>query len=135
MANNRKGKPYKFTREVQDKFIELVTDGMKQSKACKALGVEEQTVILHKKNNLEFLERFKEANIKTDKLAHKSVKAGMVKDWRAGAWWLERTNPDFKEKSELTVNLVQDAFKPDELAKRDEPDPKADESSPVDSEL
>ena len=52
--------------------------------------------------------------METDRLAHKSIKVGMLKDWRAGAWWLERRHPDeFRERKWVEIekpSLIQDMF-------------------------
>jgi hypothetical protein len=73
------------------------------------------TIIRHKERFSELSERLEAAKLETTKLAHKSVKMGMVRDWKAGSWWLERTEPErFREQKQIDVkempNLVFDVF-------------------------
>lgn len=104
LSSGKAGRPYAVTKEKEEIFINLLTDGMTQAKACKYIGVSEETIIQHKKRFPEFPERLEKAMLETHKLAHKSIKVGMMKDWKAGAWWLERTEPErFKEKKEIEV--------------------------------
>jgi len=98
------GRPYAITKEKEEQIIALLSDGMSQSKVCRYVGISEETMIQYKKKFPEFVERIEKAKEETTKLAHKSIKVGMVKDWKAGAWWLERTEPErFKEKKEVEV--------------------------------
>lgn len=98
------GRPKTNWKEVEPKIIELMADGMSQARACKYVGIGEQTLLDYKKTNSGFSGRLEKAMQETHKLAHKSVKVGMLKDWKAGAWWLERTEPErFKEKKEVEV--------------------------------
>jgi hypothetical protein len=110
-----KGRPLAITKEKEDILINLLSDGMSQAKACLYVGVSEDTIIEHKKRFPDFPERIEKAKMETHKLAHKSIKVGMTKDWKAGAWWLERTEPErFREKKEIEFSekpsLVQDMF-------------------------
>lgn len=118
----KNGRPFAITKEKEEILISLLSDGMTQTKACLYVGISEQTIIEHKKRFPEFTERIEKAFLETHKLAHKSVKVGMTKDWKAGAWWLERTEPErFREKKEIEINekpsLVQDMFDDDEKKK------------------
>lgn len=116
------GRPFAITKEKERILIELLADGMTQTKACLYVGISEDTIIEHKKRFPEFSERIEKAFLETHKLAHKSVKVGMLRDWKAGAWWLERTEPErFREKKEIEINekpsLVQDMFIDDKKKK------------------
>lgn len=103
-ATNPHGRPRIDWKRVEPEIIALLADGMSQAKACKYVGVSEETLIKHKKDNSEYSERLEKAMLETHKLAHKSLKVGMLKDWKAGAWWLERTEPErFKEKKEIDL--------------------------------
>jgi transposase len=117
-GNGRKnGRPFAITKEKEEILIKLLSDGVSQHKAAVYIGVNEKTIIEHKDRFPEFMERLEKANLETHKLAHKSIKVGMLKDWRAGAWWLERTEPErFKEKKEVELtkpSLVDDMFDED----------------------
>ena len=117
--NSRGGRPTVITTERQEKIIELLSDGLSQRKAVLIVGVSERAFIRFKKKNSQFSQRLEEALARTDRLAYRSIKVGMAKgDWRAGAWWLERTNKRFREKQDLNVelpNLVQNVFDPKRL--------------------
>lgn len=104
LTTGKSGRPFAITKEKEEILIQMMTDGMTQAKACRYVGVTEETIIQHKHRFPEFTERLEKAMLETHKLAHKSVKIGMVKDWKAGAWWLERTEPErFKEKKEVEL--------------------------------
>ena len=111
---NKGGRPKINWKVVEPAIIELLADGMRQAKACAYVGISEQTLIEYKKKFSEYSERLEKAMVETHKLAHKSVKVGMLKDWKAGAWWLERTEPErFREKKEIEVtkpSLIVDVF-------------------------
>lgn len=112
---NLGGRPKINWKLVEPELIALLADGMSQAKACSYVGISEQTLIEYKKKNLGYSERLEKAFLETHKLAHKSVKVGMLKDWKAGAWWLERTEPErFQEKKTLEVSekpsLIQNMF-------------------------
>lgn len=113
----KNGRPYAITKEKAEKIIELLADGMSQAKVASYVGVCEDTIIEHKKKFSEFAERIEKAKEETTRLAHKSVKVGMLKDWKAGAWWLERTEPErFREKKEIEVtkpSLIEGMFSDD----------------------
>ena len=115
---SKNGRPFAITKEKETILINLLSDGMSQSKACDYVGISEDTIIRHKKRFCGFCERLETAKLETHKLAHKSIKVGMLKDWRAGAWWLERTEPErFREKKEVEVykpSLVMDMFDDEE---------------------
>lgn len=114
-AKNKIGRPHAITKVKEEILIRLLSDGMTQSKACKYVGISEDTIIRHKKKFCGFCERLETAKLETHKLAHKSIKVGMLKDWRAGAWWLERTEPErFKERKDIDYGdkpiLIEDMF-------------------------
>lgn len=99
---NPGGRPHVVTAKKEETLIQLMSDGMSQVKAASYVGIDEKTIINHKKRHPKFVERLEKAKEETTRLAHKSIKVGMLKDWRAGAWWLERTEPErFKEKKEI----------------------------------
>lgn len=102
IKGGKNGRPYAITKEKEEILINLLSDGMSQAKACQCVGISEETIIQHKKRFPEFTERLEKSMLETHKLAHKSVRVGMLKDWRAGAWWLERTEPErFKERKNI----------------------------------
>ena len=110
MKNQRKklthkfGRPLAITKEMEEIIINLLSDGVSQKKVARYIGVNEKTIMTHKMNFPDFLERLEKAKLETTRLAYKSLKIGMTKDWRAAAWWLERTEPArFIEKKELEI--------------------------------
>ncbi|MCK9378567.1 MAG: hypothetical protein M0P97_00270 [Candidatus Moranbacteria bacterium] len=117
-SKNKTGRPLLITKEKEEILINMLADGMSQAKACVYVGISEDTIIRHKKKFCGFCERLETAKLETHKLAHKSIKVGMVKDWKAAAWWLERMEPErFKEKKEIEISkpsLIMDMFDDDE---------------------
>jgi len=114
-SNKKRGRPYAITKVKEDRLIELISDGISQAKACKAIGISQETACKHKKRFPEFTERLEASLMRTDLLAHRSLKAGMIRDWRAGAWWLERRYPEeFKERKDFSSDdkpiLIADIF-------------------------
>lgn len=98
------GRPYAITKEKEEMLINMMADGMTQARACLYVGICEQTIIRHKERFSEFSERLERARLETTRLAHKSIRVGMLKDWKAGAWWLERTEPErFGLKKEIEI--------------------------------
>jgi uncharacterized protein YoaH (UPF0181 family) len=109
------GRPWAITKQIEEELIKLMSDGMSQNEACKYVGISKMAIIEYKKRFPEFADRIQKAKLATTKFAYKSVKAGMIKDWKAGAWWLERTVPErFREKKELEISekpiLIDDVF-------------------------
>ena len=114
-TTNKNGRPLAITKEKEEILINMLSDGMTQAKACRYVGISEDTLIRHRKKFCGFCERLERAKLETTKLAHKSIKVGMLKDWRAGAWWLERTEPErFQEKKIVDTGyhpiLIDDIF-------------------------
>lgn len=111
---NKGGRPLAINKEMEEEIIQLLSDGMSQVKVAQAMGISDETLSQHKKRFPGFAGRIEKAKRATDALAHKSVKVGMLKDWKAGAWWLERRHPDeFQEKKTLEVtkpSLIQNMF-------------------------
>ena len=109
------GRPWAITKELEVELIKLMSDGMSQNEACKYVGISKMAIIEYKKAFPDFADRIQKAKLATTKFAYKSIKAGMIKDWKAGAWWLERTVPErFREKKEIEISekpiLIDDVF-------------------------
>lgn len=113
-TGHKNGRPFAINEEMEKEISHLLSDGMSQAKVARAMGINEKTIIEHRRRFPEFSERIEKAKMETDRLAHKSIKVGMIKDWRAGAWWLERRHPDeFRERKWIEIekpSLVQDMF-------------------------
>ncbi|QQS61830.1 MAG: hypothetical protein IPN70_02870 [Candidatus Moraniibacteriota bacterium] len=135
IKGSKNGRPFAITKDKETILINLLSDGMSQSKACVYVGISEDTIIRHKKRFCGFCERLETAKLETHKLAHKSIKVGMLKDWKAGAWWLERMEPErFKEKKELEIkkpSLIMDMFDDDEEEKEEKKDSKSNANEDV----
>lgn len=114
IKKNKNGRPFAINEEMEKEISHLLSDGMSQAKVALAMGINEKTIIEHKRRFPEFSERIERAKMETDRLAHKSIKVGMLKDWRAGAWWLERRSPEeFGERKMIEIekpSLIQDMF-------------------------
>ncbi len=116
------GRPPVITEKKEEELIALIADGETQNRACRVVGVSKAAMIEHKKKYPDFKNRLEKAKHKTDHLALRSIKVGMTKDWKAGAWWLERTQPKrFRETKEVEVNkpnLLVDFFEDDQQKKK-----------------
>lgn len=117
IKKNTGGRPFAINQKKEEVIIRMLSDGMSQKKVARYVGVNEKTIIAHKKRFPEFMERLESSMIETTKLAHKSLKVGMLKDWRAAAWWLERTEPErFGPKRDIKIekpSLIMDMFSKD----------------------
>lgn len=114
IKKNKNGRPFAINEEMEEEISRLLSDGMSQAKVARTMGINEKTIIEHRRRFPEFSERIEKAKLETDKLAHKSIRVGMLTDWRAAAWWLERTEPErFREKKAIEIekpSLIQDMF-------------------------
>lgn len=93
-TKKKNGRPFAINEEMEKEISHLLSDGMSQAKVALAMGINEKTIIEHRRRFPEFSERIEKAKMETNRLAHKGIKVGMLKDWRAGAWWLERRSPE-----------------------------------------
>lgn len=108
----------KLTKQVKQKVKECLELGMNYKDTCAVAGISFETFNTWRKKKPEFSELVTSAEAKCAETALKSVRVGQIKDWRAGAWWLERRRPEeYREKKELIVDkpvLIQDMFPDDD---------------------
>jgi len=115
-------KPYAVTHEIFEKIAKHVSLGFSIHDACDREGVSHEAYYQYMKRNPKKTEVHRSALYRKEELAYKSMDVGMVKDWKAAAWWLERTKPErFREKKEIEVtkpSLVMDMFDEDDKEKK-----------------
>lgn len=93
---------------VNDAIFEAITkdfgSGFILEDACEKNGVSKPAYYSYLERNPKKTSLHKEALYKKEQRAYTSMDLGMVKDWKAAAWWLERTKPErFREKKEIEV--------------------------------
>lgn len=97
-------KPYAVDKEKFQLILNDVGSGFVIEDACKKNGVSEMAYRNYLDRNPKKKPLHDQALFKKETLAYKSMDVGMVKDWKAAAWWLERTKPErFREKKDLNV--------------------------------
>lgn len=114
-SNPNAGRKSKLTAKVKQIFKEKLELGMTYKDVCAIAGVSFETFNTWRKKYPEFSDLVEGAEAKCAEVALKSVRVGQLKDWRAGAWWLERRRPDeYKERKEISTeekpSLVEDMF-------------------------
>jgi hypothetical protein len=98
-------KPY----VVDDVKFEAITKdfgkGFALIDACKKNGVSTEAYYNYLKRNPKKNALHEKALYRKEELAYTSMDIGLVKDWHAAAWWLERTKPErFREKKEIELH-------------------------------
>jgi transposase len=97
------GRPTKFTKEVQDQLYQLIKEGNYFDTSCKIAGISYSTfrewIIKGEQDGkgkfFDFSEAIKKAEAEAEaKRVEMILKAGMIQDWKANAWYLERKYPD-----------------------------------------
>lgn len=109
------GKPTKYNPEILQKTKELIELGMNYQDVCDSIGISRETFSQWQKKYPEYSDAVRIANSKVKEIALKSIRVGEMRDWKAGAWRLERRWPEeYKEKKEIEVKekprLVLDVF-------------------------
>lgn len=108
------GRKTKLNEDTVRILTESISLGLSYKESCTKAGISFETFNEWRKNIPEFSDLIRQSELKPKELALKSVKVGQIKDWRAGAWWLERRYPkEYKERKQVDVdlpNLVQNVF-------------------------
>ncbi|HTV42913.1 MAG TPA: hypothetical protein VMF08_20280 [Candidatus Sulfotelmatobacter sp.] len=104
LPENKGGRPTKFTPELVKRILKCVERGMPLSLACEAAGIEFCTLQVYRKKHPGFAVRIKKAAAKgAEKRLAKIVAASNSGDWRAAAWLLEHTKPEFFARNRLEI--------------------------------
>ena len=91
----------------QDQLCGLVSLGISRWQAAKHLGVHRTTLYRALRDNPVFDEQLRQAELQHELRPVRQITEQMPKDWRAGAWLLERLLPDFWMKRQPnTVTLA-----------------------------
>ena len=113
------GKPAKYCPPVVDKMMQGLRKGYTRKIVCQAVGVSPRTMRVWMNGSAEkplkdgFLEKVLEAESHGQSFLVDQITFHGEKDWRANAWLLERTKPEFSARSK-TSQATQDKL--DELA-------------------
>lgn len=109
-----KGRLPKIDEETVARLIKALKNDMTISQACVLAGINRDTFNEWRKKFPDFAGKIKRARLEFLETASKSVKVGMISDWRAGAWVKERRDKRYREKKEIDVKgkpiLIQDAI-------------------------
>ena len=111
-------KPYSVTHEKFEVIVKHISMGFDIKDACEREGVSHEAYYQYMKRNPKKTDLHRSALYRKEELAYKSMDVGMVKDWKAAAWWLERTKPErFREKKEIELtkpSLIEGMFSDDD---------------------
>lgn len=115
MSPKNVGRKTKLTKEREKIIKDCLEAGMSYKDVCTCSGITFETFNQWRKTNPQFNTLVEKAELATMQLALKSVKVGMIKDWRSAAWWLERRRPEeYGRKSETPTEskpcLIMNAF-------------------------
>lgn len=104
LEGNDKGRKTKLTDEMREEIRQKLELGFNYKDVCMAVGISFETFNTWRKNFPDFSDLVDKANMKVKEISLKSIRMGEIRDWRAGAWRLERRWPDeYKEKKEVEV--------------------------------
>jgi len=115
IKGEKNGRPSKLTPEIRQRVKELLELGMNYNDVCLSIGITKETFSQWRKKFSDFSDLVESANAKVKEIALKSIRVGEIRDWRAGAWRLERRFPEeYREKKEIEITekprLVLDVF-------------------------
>lgn len=96
--------PTVYNLTILAKFIEAFHNGYNITEACQYAGVSRDSYYRWLEEIPEFAERIEEAKM----MPNRKAKENVLKDIREGEvstskWWLERRDPEFKSKAELST--------------------------------
>lgn len=96
--------PTKKTTEIMDAIVASVRNGAFATHAAGACGIGRRTLYDWLSQDEEFALRVNEARDAATNESVRILRAHGDKDWRAHAWFLERTRPaEFREQKDLAV--------------------------------
>lgn len=109
----------RITPEMEREIIDMTSSGMTQKSIAAYFGMNRKTIIRFTKKHKDFRDKMAKAKYSTDKLAFKSIRVGMVRDWKAGAWWVKKRYPaEFGDKVNVVLDeqpiLIDDILNEDE---------------------
>lgn len=117
----KKGRQPKLDEDIAKIMIKGAKDGLSVKDIIFIAGISRETYNQWINNFTDFSDKMREARVERRRMALKSVKVGMITDWRAGAWELERRDKRYKNKQEVEVKgrpiLIQDTVELDEYKK------------------
>lgn len=112
---------YKCTKTRVNRILRHIGEGLFKKDACPLAGISRETFYqgikegkLHAKEGKESLERelfegLEVAEAKAVQAHAKNIKTAGSRDWKASAWWLERTCPnDYGKRQPVTKPPEQD---------------------------
>lgn len=95
------GRPTKYTRAIGEQICKLVGAGVSVEAAAQSQGVGKRTVYDWRERGeagerpyADFALELEKAQGDIESMMTMNVTAKAKKDWRAGAWWLERRRPE-----------------------------------------
>ena len=122
-TRNKGGRPTKFTPELGARLVKLISVGIPIGTACQVEGITKKTLRNWRDAANEGDERYvrfiAELNAAKGKaltaIAMNVIKAAQV-DWRAGAWYLERMDPErYGSRQTVVVSKAAAEMTDDEL--------------------
>jgi hypothetical protein len=113
------GRPTKYTPKVGEQICKLVAAGVSVEAAAQSQGVGKRTVYDWKESHPAFADQLETAMGDIEARMTMNVTAKAAKDWRAGAWWLERRRPEvYGDQAALDRKLHAEYLRMLDAAKR-----------------
>jgi len=93
------------TEERVAAILELISAGNSIKVSCSACGISHDTFLIWRKADPDLEARVRTAYAKAETSSIKVIRDAGEKDWRAHAWYLERTRPErYKERKQLDLS-------------------------------
>lgn len=110
----------KYTKEIAERVINDVLQGMGYEDAALANGVSRNTILNWKKEHEDFKNNLDSAYARNKGEHIANIKKASQKSWQCSAWWLERTDrksfgrnePSIRMSGDIKVELVDYSKKP-----------------------
>lgn len=97
------GRPSKYTPATVSLLLVAFNNGYNVEEACAYAGIAKQTYYDWEKHKTGFLDAMTRAKQMPNRKAKENILGAMAEgDVNASKWWLERRDPEFKSKTELS---------------------------------
>jgi transposase len=106
VSSGKRGRPTQYTEEAVRLFEFAFGEGYNISQACQYVGISRETYYAWLEQHDGFSDKMEWAKGKMNRLAKEAVRDALkAKDPNTARWFLDRRDPDFKPKTEVTPNL------------------------------
>jgi hypothetical protein len=93
------GRPRVLTDIKQREVIALIFAGCSARRAARYVGCAHSTIMREADRNSVFREQLKDAELQARLHPLRAIQHAAATHWRAAAWWLDRTRPEFADRN------------------------------------